>query len=161
MNHKLIIISIITAIIYLLIFSYILIFEYNSFDIPNHSFLRIKELKKPGAIDEYIDWSAKREKPEGESDKLYLLGALMPISVLILLSEDLLIRTNKVYSALINKKLNIASLINVVLISILYFVVLYFNDYFRLYITMIPSLALPIDILILCIFLVRKLENKL
>lgn len=161
MNHKLIIISIITAIIYLLIFSYILIFEYNSFDIPNYSFLRIKELKKPGAIDEYIDWSAKMEKPEGESDKLYLLGALMPISVLTLLAEDLFIRTNKVYSALINKKLNIFSLINVVLISILYCAALYFNDYFRLYITMIPSLALPIDILILCIFLVRKLENKL
>lgn len=158
MKHKLLIFSIISAITYLLFFSYILIFEYNSFNITNHSFLSIKELKKPGAIDEYIDWETKREKPEGEIDKLYGLGAIMPTFILALLAEDLLIRSHKSYSPLINRKLNIASLINLVLIFILYYGALYFNDYFRLYITLIPPLAISIDILILCVLLVRNKE---
>jgi len=159
MKHNLLIFSVITAIIYLLFFSYILIFEYNSFNIPNHSFLSIKELKKPGAIDEYIDWETKREKREGEIDMLYGLGAIMPTFVLTLLAEDLLIRSHKSYSHLINKKSYIASLIIIVLIFILYYAALYFNDYFRLYITMIPPLAISIDILILCIFLGKKIKE--
>jgi hypothetical protein len=159
MNHKLIIVSIITAMVFLFIFSYFLFFEYNTFNIPNHSFLRIKELKNPGAIDKYIDWEIKREKPERESYMLYGLDALIPLFVLILFSEDLLIRSNKTYSILINKKLNIVSLINVVFIFILYYATLYFNDYFRLYIKMIPSLIFPIDILILCIFIIKKIRE--
>lgn len=134
-----------------------MIFEYNSFNIPNHSFLSIKEFRKPGAIDEYIDWDIKREKPEGEIDMLYGLGAIMPTFVLTLLAEDLLIRSHKSYSRLINKKSYIASLINIVLIFILYYSTLYFNDYFRLYITMIPPLAILIDILILSVILGKKI----
>lgn len=145
--------------IFLLIFSYFLFFEYNAFNIPNHSFLRIKELKNPDAIDKYIDWETKREKTERETYMLYVLDALIPLFVIILFSEDLLIRSNKTYSLLINKKLNILSLINVVFIFILYYATLYFNDYFRLYIKMIPSLIFPIDILILCIFISKKIRE--
>lgn len=157
MKHKLLIVSIITVMIYLLFFSYILIFKYNSVNIPNHAFLSIKELKKPGSIDEYIDWDTKRETPEAEIDMLYGLGAIMPTFVLTLLAEDLLIRSHKSYSHLINKKSYIASLINIVLIFILYYAALYFNDFFRLYITMIPPLAISIDILILSVILGKKI----
>lgn len=159
MNHKLIIASIITAMIFWFIFSYLLFFEYNAFNIPNHSFLRIKEFKNPGAIDEYIDWDTKREKTERESSMLYGLNALIPLFVIVLFLENILIRSNKAYSLLINKRLNVVSIISVVFIFILYYATLYFNDYFRLYIKMIPLLIFPIDILILCIFIIKEIRE--
>lgn len=159
MKNKTLIISIITSLVFILMFTYFLVFQYDTYDIPNKTFLGIKEREEPGAALKYIEWDLQNSRESEETFDMDLFSIVALLLNITILAENASIRSSDVYRKYKNKKLRLASIVNLILILVLNYTVLYFSDYYRFYMSIMPMLLFPMDTLIISTYTLYKCNS--